>query len=76
MAERGEVGMDVSGEGDSGLFCHRDRTAVGADAPQCLHPSSRCDFREVCEVAAAVREKRRGRAVVRGGLFRMRDLGL
>jgi hypothetical protein len=62
MAERGETAMDVTDERSAALFCQRDRTAVRADAPQCLHPSSVCDFREFCEVAEALREKGRGRA--------------
>ena len=44
---------------DRRLLCVRDNTTVPADAPECLHPSSFCEFREFCQVVEAARQKRR-----------------
>ena len=41
------------------LICHQDDVSVSSDDPRCLHPSSLCPFRDHCEVARAVRKKRR-----------------
>jgi len=57
--------MQPSDESDRALFCFRDGTPVSAETPRCLHPSSKCDYRHLCEVVEAEREKRRGPVVGR-----------
>ena len=44
------------------LYCARDNARVRAEAPQCLHPSSFCQFRDFCPVLEAEREKRHSAA--------------
>jgi hypothetical protein len=41
------------------LTCISDNVSVPADDPKCLHPSSFCQFRELCEVVEAARKKKR-----------------
>ena len=41
------------------LICMRDNVLVSTADPQCPHPSSSCDFRELCAVRDAIRRKRR-----------------
>jgi len=41
------------------MFCSHDNTAVDGDAPRCLHPSSWCDFRQLCPVIDAERARKR-----------------
>ncbi len=58
---------DPAREDEGDLCCFRDNTTVSADAPQCLHPSSFCEFRETCPVRDAEREQRRGEDRVKRG---------
>lgn len=44
---------------DEVLVCFRGGTPVRAEAPQCPHPSSFCDYRTTCMVVEAQRERRR-----------------
>ena len=44
---------------DDQLICQNENRPVPADDPRCLHPSTQCRFRELCEVIDAVRRKRR-----------------
>jgi hypothetical protein len=44
------------------LYCANDNVPVPADNPKCLHPSSYCPFRDLCEVVEAARKKRREEA--------------
>jgi len=39
------------------LTCYHDNVDVPADAPRCPHPSSQCDYRELCPVIEAIRAK-------------------
>lgn len=41
------------------LICMRDNVSVSTEDPRCPHPSSSCDFRELCPVKDAMRRKRR-----------------
>jgi hypothetical protein len=51
-----------AGEADA-LVCMNDGVEVDPSDPRCMHPSSRCRFREECPVAERVRaSKRRARA--------------
>jgi len=43
------------------LFCMQEGTPVRSDAPQCLHPSSYCPFRDSCPITELLRESRRNR---------------
>ncbi len=49
-------------DGDEPLICMRDNAAVPADNLQCPHPTSACQFRELCEIRAALRRKKRSDA--------------
>jgi hypothetical protein len=40
------------------LYCQKESARIPAANPRCRHPSSRCAFRELCEVIEAVRKKR------------------
>ena len=51
------IGPD--GKSSDPLHCARDNAPVDDEDPRCLHPSSACDFRELCNVMDAVRRKRR-----------------
>ena len=48
-----------SEETDDALVCSRDNTTVDAENIRCLHPSSRCDFRELCPIVWAVRKRKK-----------------
>jgi len=41
------------------LMCMHDGVPVSVDDPQCLHPSSSCSFRELCDVREAIRRNKR-----------------
>ena len=56
-ADSGMSGPD--GKGDDPLHCARDDAPVAEEDPRCKHPSSACDFRELCNVMDAIRRKRR-----------------
>ena len=56
-ADCGMIGPD--GKSSDPLHCARDNTPVDDEYPRCLHPSSVCDFRELCNVMDAIRRKHR-----------------
>jgi len=41
------------------VLCIRDNMSVRAEEAECLHPSSRCDFRPFCDVLKLVRDRKR-----------------
>lgn len=51
---------------DDALFCAREGVLVQADAPQCLHPSSYCEYRATCPVVDAQRQWKRAEEGKRG----------
>jgi hypothetical protein len=58
MFNEGEF-REPEDENECDLFCFRDNTTASADSPQCLHPSSFCEFRESCPIREAERAIRR-----------------
>ena len=41
------------------LLCMREKKEVPADDPRCPYPTSRCEYRELCEIAALLRRSKR-----------------
>lgn len=41
------------------LFCAHDSVPVSANDPRCLHPTSWCEFRQLCLIAEAERTRKR-----------------
>ena len=54
-----------NGAGDPGVLspfvCVKDNVEVNNENPRCRHPSSRCMYRELCDVIAAGRAAAKAR---------------
>ena len=66
MAATGGPDADATADEVDALVCMNDDVEADPSDPRCMHPSSRCRFRESCPVTERIRASK-GRARARPG---------